>query len=279
MSNSARQFEMELEINAAREHVWTALTDGDEIKRWFAQDAAVSPGVGGSVRWQWGDTYTWTQTIEVWEPGQRLQTRYDSQVDDSAGGKRRLIMDFELRGEGGSTTLRLVHSGFDSDSGFDQEYDGISRGWPIELRSLKLYLETHRGKDRRLAWCTATIDCSNTDAWERLTGPDGFDCGSEVDQLEIGAPFSFRTADGDEFHGHALQCLENEFTGQVDNLGGAFLRFTVDDCGGTPQVWCWLAGYSDEAGDTAALQTRWGAMLDRMFESHKVANVSGTGNR
>ena len=43
------------------------------------------------------------------------------------------------------TTLRLVHSGFGPGADFDEEYDGISQGWPVELRSLRHYLENHAG--------------------------------------------------------------------------------------------------------------------------------------
>lgn len=279
MTKTPRHFEIELEINASRAQVWTALTDGDEIARWFAKDASVTPGVGGAVSWQWGDAHTWNQTIDVWEPGQKLQTRYDSTVDDGDGKKRPLLMEFELRGEGGSTTLRVVHSGFDDDAGFDKEYDGISRGWPVELQSLKLYLETHRGRDRRLAWRVVSFDCTHEEAWKRITGDSGFGCGEEIDQLQMGAPFSFQSAGGDLFRGRALVCAEHEFTGQVDNLGGAFLRISVEACGDTSQVWCWLAGYTDKVGDVAAIEARFGAMMDQLFDSHRVTNTAGTGRR
>ena len=201
----------------------------------------MQPGVGGEISWTWRDLYHWPQTIEIWEPGSRLRTRYDSGVDDGRGGKHPLFVDFQLEGQGGRTTLRLVQSGFGADAAFDQEFDGISKGWPVELRSLRLYLEAHAGQDRQLAWCTAEIDISPDEAWERLTGSEGFACGPRIDESAEGDAFRMETRDGDTFEGRALFCFPREFSGVDENHGGAFFRLLIEDCGGGNRAWLWLA--------------------------------------
>jgi hypothetical protein len=194
-----------------------------------------------------------------------LRTRYDSKVEDGEGGRKPLFIDFQLEGEGGRTTLRLVHSGFGPEAAFDEEYDGIGRGWPVELRSLRLYLEHHLGQDRQLAWSTRGVELEGSRVWQRLTGPDGLACGAGLDKLSEGQPFRFRTADGDELAGTTLCCHEREFSGLAASHGNGFLRFTVDRCGGGLQVWVWLATYGQDPSPTRALQARWDAMLDRLF--------------
>ena len=119
MSEGNRQFEMQIEIAASRGEVWDALTRPEIVSRWFAPEVSVTPGVGGSVQWQWGEMHSWPQTIDVWEPGERLVTRYPAggtESDDACP----LLMDFRLSGEGGSTTLCLVHSGFGPEARFDE---------------------------------------------------------------------------------------------------------------------------------------------------------------
>ena len=262
---SGRQFETQIEIAASRDAVWQAIASDAELRRWFSPEASTELKVGGEIVWEWKGHHRWPQRIEILEPGRRLRTRYDSAVDDESGGKKPLFIDFLLEGEGGTTTLRLVQSGFGSEAGFDGEYDGISRGWPVELRSLRLYLERHAGKDRRLAFASVDIDLGSTAAWERLTSQEGINCGSAVESMAEGAPFRFETTDGDVFSGRALACHAREFCGDAESHGGAFLRISVEEWAGKTHVWCWLGAYDHGEAKLSALQTRWEAMLKRLF--------------
>jgi uncharacterized protein YndB with AHSA1/START domain len=273
--SSSRTFETEVRIAAPKDAVWQAISTDTGLRRWFAPEAKTDSKVGGEIVWDWGLHHHWAQRIEILEPGARLRTRYDSAVDDGAGGKRPLFLDFILEGEGGITTLRLVQSGFGPEEGFDAEYDGISRGWPVELRSLRLYLEQHRGKDRRLAWSTRDLDMVPNQAWQILTGDGGLACGTQVDSLAEGAPFQVRTAYGDEFSGKALACHPREFSGDASSHGGAFFRFSIEEWGGSAHAWLWLGAYDHPADQVAALQERWDAMLERLFATGSEAAVQG----
>lgn len=270
-ASDARSFETQLEIHAPRELVWRAIASDEGLRNWFAPQASVDLRVGGEVVWTWGEHHRWAQRIEVLEPGARLRTRYDSAVDDGSGGKRPLFVDFLLSGTGGSTTLRLVQSGFGSETGFDEEYDGISRGWPVELQSLKLYCEQHAGRQRSVAWSSLDLDLPADEVWERMTGERGLGCGSDAAKLRPGDPVEFTSAAGDSFVGTALTCQPRELTAVLSSHGRGFLRLSVEEWAGQRHVWCWLAGYDDGAGDLAALQVRWDAMLADLFASDRTA--------
>ena len=153
------------------------------------------------------------------------------------GGKRPLFIDFVLEGEGGMTTLRLTQSGFGPQAAFDEEYDGISHGWPVELRSLRLYLETHRGKERQLAWSNVEVALPPEQAWRVLTGEDGLACGPGIKGLSPGQEFRFTTNTGDVFEGKALLGNPLEFVGQVESHGDGFLRFTAYRYQAKSHVW------------------------------------------
>jgi len=271
----SRAFQTEIDIAAPRDAVWNAIANDTELRRWFAPEAKVDAEVGGEIVWAWRDHHHWAQRIEILEPGTRLRTRYDSTVDDGAGGKRPLFVDFILEGEGGMTTLRLVQSGFGPEAGFDSEYDGISHGWPVELRSLRLYLEQHLGRDRTLAWSTRDLDMDPDEAWRILTSKGGFACGTDVELLAEGAPFHIQTADGDEFSGRVLGCHRRGFSGDAVSHGGAFFRICVEEWGGLAHAWLWLGAYDQPAQELAALQQRWDAMLDRLFVANGEAAAQG----
>jgi uncharacterized protein YndB with AHSA1/START domain len=258
----SRRFEMRIDIAAPRDAVWEAIASDVELRRWFAPQARVEPGVGGRVEWTWKDHYHWPQRIEVWEPGRRLRTRYDSTVPDGHGGREPLFVDFRLEGEGGTTTLRLVHSGFGPEAAFDHEYDGISRGWQAELRSLRLYLEKHAGRDRVLAWSQATLPVDADEAWRRVTGSAGLACGTRLDGLREGDAFRIETADGDVFEGRTLTRNRHEFAGVAQDHGDGLFRVWVEGGERGAQVWLWLATYDAGAAErAAALQARWDSML------------------
>lgn len=260
-----RSFETQLEISAPRDAVWEAIATDAGLRRWFAPVATIDARIGGEVVWEWAEHHRWPQRIEILEPGVRLRTRGDSQVDDGQGGKKPLWIDFLLEGEGGTTTLRLVQSGFGPEAGFDEEYDGISRGWPVELRSLRLYLEKHRNQDRHVAWSTVDLDMSPADAWRALTSEDGLAIGANTGSMEEGDAFRFQTPDGDLFEGRVLHGGANELVGEVTSFGDAFLRISVEVWGGQTHVWCWLATYGQDPDAVAALQDRWDARLRRLF--------------
>ncbi len=262
----SRSFEMQLGIAVPRDLVWKAITDDAELRRWFCPEARLEPRVGGEVLWRWGELYSWPQRIEAFEPGRHLRTRYSSAVDDGAGGRHPLFVDLYLEGEGGRTTLRLVHSGFGPEAAFDQEFDGISGGWPVELRSLRLYLERHAGEDRHLAWSTFATSLPREEAWRRVTGADGLSCGPRIDALHEGEPFRIRSATADVFEGQTLHCHRFEFSGVERTHDDGFLRISVEPAKDGNVVWLWLAAYGAAAASLPALQARWDAMLARLFQ-------------
>ena len=75
-----RTFETEIEIDAPVESVWKALTEADELTRWFPLEAKVNPGVGGSVEMSWTKYSVWDSRIEIWEPNRPPPFRRRSQI-------------------------------------------------------------------------------------------------------------------------------------------------------------------------------------------------------
>jgi uncharacterized protein YndB with AHSA1/START domain len=272
----ARQFETEIRIAAPRDAVWRALAEAREIARWFAPTVEVEPGVGGRILWEWGRHHSWSNTIESWQPGQHLRTRYDSPVDDGRGGKRPLFVDFHLQGDGGVTTLRLVHSGFGPEAAFDAEFDGISSGWPVELRSLRHYLENHRGRDRQLAWATRSTQDAPAEVWRRLVGADGF-AAPGLTAIAAAGRYRLVVPGAGPIEGSVLfSPSEREFSGVADNLGKGWLRLHCERWAGATQVWVWLALYGSTAERVASFQTAFDRLLDRVVPAAASGAEQGT---
>ena len=127
-----RKHEFEIEIPAPKEAVWEAISTPEGIVRWFVEEARVEPGKGGNMWLKWGEGMEADHEILEWEPGEKITI--------GSGGKR---MELSVTGEGGTSILRLVHSGFSADSKFDAEFEATYGGWSTYLAVLKYGL-THK---------------------------------------------------------------------------------------------------------------------------------------
>jgi hypothetical protein len=225
--------------------------------------------------WSWDKTWDWRTRIDAWEPKHRLRLVQDEDQAYDAEGRpvatarkagAPLAMEFTLEAGRGSTRLRLVHSGFGRGAEWDDEFDGISHGWPAVLRSLRHYLQRHRGRDRHVIRVLASTAAPVEEAWSRLTGPDGF--ALEPAQPRAGAPFEARVFGGDRYHGTTeLLAPGRLFQGVVPALGGGVFELTTHRAEGRCGIQAWLScwGARDAALDRFGADAQKG--LERLFAS------------
>lgn len=177
-----RSHDNEIEIDAPPADVWRALTEGEELTRWFAVAAEVEPGEGGCWKVSWDESpLIQLGRIDVWQPSRRLRMVHESTRGDEAVVR---VEDFELVAvEGGARTLlRVVSSGFGSDASWDDEFEGTKNGWAVFIRNLRHYLEQHRGQPCRSRGLPfAGVALQKREAFERVFGSGGV--------LPIGEPF------------------------------------------------------------------------------------------
>lgn len=266
-----RSTRFEVDVDAPLEAVWKALTEAGELVRWFPMRAEVVPGPGGSVLWAWGEAWEWRHRIGAWEPYRRLTLvqdvpqRFDADgktVEDRSTGEP-MSLDVTLAEREGGTRVTLVHSGFGHGPAWDDEVEATSVGWRHELSALELYLEKHRGKDRRVGWATASTALPREEVWRRLLSSDGFDL--EADRLQKGAPFRVAAADGGRLAGRFLEVFPGqEVSGELDGLGGGIFRLSTHRAGGRTGLFAWLSAYSPDV-DVEGFASRARALLRRLF--------------
>ena len=91
---SQRIIDQSIEVKAPAHIVWQALTDAEQLTRWFPPVARVEPGAGGSIFASWGDGVEGTALIEVWEPNRALRL-------SQAGG----VVDYLIEARGAQAEL------------------------------------------------------------------------------------------------------------------------------------------------------------------------------
>ncbi|MDX1390331.1 MAG: SRPBCC domain-containing protein [Acidobacteriota bacterium] len=257
-----RTIEIAMDIDAAVSRVWQALTDAEQLRRWFPLSAEVDPHVGGSIRLTWGPELDARNAIIAWESEHYLQTTWfhptDDEPDRAAGapGERafrvdpaargKLVLEFFLTSKGERTELRMVHSGFSRSPEWDEEYEAHSRGWTFELRSLSNYLEHHAGRDRHVAWVRRPIRDSRERAWSRLMSDRALLGDGDLTGLRPGDRYSVTTVHGDRLEGRVILFEPpTEFAGTVDGLDHALVRTGVERYVRDLEATFWLSTWGD----------------------------------
>ncbi|ROQ88865.1 uncharacterized protein YndB with AHSA1/START domain [Streptomyces sp. 2132.2] len=134
------EIEQETILPASPEQVWEAIATGPGIDSWFMGRNELEPRVGGTAAMDTGG-HRQEARITAFEPGKRLASRTDTAADG-----RFMAFEYLIEGrEGGSTVLRVVHSGMLGDD-WQDEYDALRRGWPFHLHTLREYLAHFPGR-------------------------------------------------------------------------------------------------------------------------------------
>jgi uncharacterized protein YndB with AHSA1/START domain len=143
----ARTIELERTVDASPDAVFRALTDADELARWWMTSAESDARTGGSYsyRFEFEDesrNHTYTgEYIDV-TPAERVAYPWRTGLGPTE-------VDFRLEPAGGGTRIRLEHSGWGEGSDWDESVQMHEQGWSFFLDNLKAYLE--RGEDSRAA--------------------------------------------------------------------------------------------------------------------------------
>jgi uncharacterized protein YndB with AHSA1/START domain len=255
-----RTIEMSLEIDALPGEVWKAITEARELIRWFPLKAEVEPRVGGRYWMSWEGAYEGESRIEIFEPERHLRTTWPTMTREE-GGPTELAVDYHLEGKGGRTALRLVHSGFGRGASWDEEYEGIHTGWAFELRSLRHYLERHRGHDRRAIFLVGPeTTLSGPEVWDRVVR-EGFG-NPDPGGLAEGDRYAFPVGEGTVFEGTILDLQpRRQLAMTVEGLDDGIFRIEV--FAARPHLW--LAAWGEARDAVTRFEGPWREMLDRVL--------------
>lgn len=258
-----RILEQGIEIDAPADVVWRALTEAEELIRWFPLAAEVEPGGGGRIWLSWGPGVEGEAPITVWEPDERLQW-----MEPAPEGGIRVAVDFHIEGSGGRTVVRVVETGFGSEVPWDGEYVPLkSSGWRYFLYNLKHYLERHRGRPRRLVHVRPEVEHPPEEAFRRVLGPNGLAAqGDALLERDEGADYEVVTSGGQPLAGRViLRVVPIHFAATVANLDDALLFLEMEPTrrGCRPALWLSLYGATAEKADT--LQESLEATYARLF--------------
>jgi uncharacterized protein YndB with AHSA1/START domain len=275
--SETRAFEMIIEIAAPPDVVWHAIASAEELVRWFPTEAAVTPGVGGTWLVSWDGNWPWKTEIEIWEPQRHLRLMdRNGRPYDAVGGTMiesvapmPIALDWYLEpAKGGSTRLRLVHSGFGRGGAWDDEFEGVSAGWPMELNSLKYYLEHHRGENRRVSWTRAVVPGSPETLLPVLLSADGILPDASLLDKKAGDRYAVTLPTGDRLEGTVVIAMPGRGVQlTVDGWNRGLYRLWLDRVGNETSVNAWLSVYGMPDSFVKDFDARMKREVDRRVRS------------
>ena len=223
----AHVLELDVLIDAKPEEVWKAITEAAQVGNWFAPDVTgAGSGVGSTLSLSWGSGVEFTTTIGAWEPSKHVRWVND----DLFGPGTSLVADWHITTEAGKTRLRIVQSGFGEFDGWDDFFGGIDTGWRYFLHNLRVYLETHAGKTRRMISSRFPVGIGRANAWKKLpAGRPG-----EKVTFDLGEPVPAIVD---------LVVPERGLALRIPSLGDALLFIELEGSGEKFHIETWLSVY------------------------------------
>ncbi len=267
LKQATRTIEKQIEIAAPVEAVWRALTDGQELARWFPLEARVKPGVGGSVFISWGPDCQGEAPITLWKPNRRYAWTEGKPGDPSAP-----VVEWTIESHGGKTLVRVMNSGFTSGADWENErFDSTDYGWGFMLVNLRHYLERHSGTPRVVAWPRKKVAVTREEAYERIAGPTGLFHGASATRERPGAAYAARTAWNESYSGRVEFVVPPRgFCVSVQELNDALLWLTIEGVAGQHEAQLWLSAYGVPQRQMDEFAKHGAALLDRLFPEREV---------
>lgn len=160
--------ERTLDLFAPPERVWRALTDQDELVRWFGDRADFKPEVGYEGWMEWDGHGHFPMLVEDVDPPRRLAVRWRNEPGEVLGDDATLVEWTLSPLPDGGTRLHLRESGFKEPVG----RAGNAAGWLHELGELVAVLgaEPYLRGVRKTWQLTSSVER----VWEAFADPDQF---------------------------------------------------------------------------------------------------------
>jgi len=124
--------------------VFAALTEADQLARWFVQGAVTAPRKGGVFRLTWG-AYTMRGRVRSIDPPRKVVLDWVDRFEDGREVVTKARFDLQKKGKG--TLLTITHSGFKDGKRSIALFGGIRSGWAYYLTNLRSVLD--HGTDLR----------------------------------------------------------------------------------------------------------------------------------
>jgi uncharacterized protein YndB with AHSA1/START domain len=251
-----RRIEISVEVPGTPEQVWQAIATGPGISSWFVPHE-VDEREGGRVRMDFGGGLMDAAAVTVWEPPRR--------VHFEGAGDRALAFEWLVEARSGdSCIVRLVCTGFGPGEDWDDEFHGMSEGWPLFLENLRLHLTHFRGQRAQAIIPSDAVPGKPDNVFTELCAALGVAAdlrtGDRLDAVAERAPSLAGTVAAT-----TATARTRSYHLVLDSPAAGTALLTAEQAGDMSAVSIWLYLYGDAGRDRDALDS-YGSFLSALRE-------------
>lgn len=133
----SKGLEQNVTLNIEQGRVFKALTDAEELMKWFPSKVKTEPKMGGKLRYEWKFEDSANDGFQDMEYTAFVDGQSFSHTWDADGTAT--VVSFSLSGSNGQTDIHLTHTGWEA--GMDEAVEMHGQIWAGYLSNLKVYLE------------------------------------------------------------------------------------------------------------------------------------------
>lgn len=171
--DSVRGVVMRVELPGTPEALWAAMATGPGISAWFVPTEVVE-GVGGTISFHLDQNLDSTGQITAWEPPRRLAYEESGWMEGAPPLATEVTVEAKA---GGTCVVRMTHSLFASTDDWDEQLEGMERGWPPFFDVLRIYLTIHQGQSCASIRLAGSSTAGEEETWRELLSALGFSGG------------------------------------------------------------------------------------------------------
>lgn len=137
-----RSIELTVEVPGTPEQVWQAIATGPGISAWFVP-TEVEEREGGAISFELGEGLQSKGKVTVFSPPHRFVYEEHGWSGEAPPLATEVVVETRAAG---SCVVRMVSSLFTRKDDWDDELEGMERGWLPFLQVLRIYLRDHAGE-------------------------------------------------------------------------------------------------------------------------------------
>ena len=134
-----RRLVQHIRLKAPVARVYKALTDADELKKWFPIQATSDARVGGGWRFEFqkaGGLFVAEGRYLELVPDRLVRYSWQAPLDDAGTALSNLTVLFKLEPDGDETDVYLEETGYGEGDLYDKLFGDRSHGWGFFMQNL-----------------------------------------------------------------------------------------------------------------------------------------------
>ena len=251
-----RSVELEIEVPGTPEQVWQAVATGRGFSCWFVP-TRIEERQGGAVNFEMAPGMETSGVVTTWDPPHTFVTE---EKEWMPGGPP-IATEIHVQSRaGGTCVVRLVTSLFTSSADWDDQLEGVEKGWAAFLGILRLYLAHFAGQRCAYTIVMGQPAGSKEGGWAILNkelGLGGATLGQRVELAPPGFP---------PIAGVVERVADAQLTLRTERPGPGVVWLAVEDCGAGAQPMLSVYLYGEAGPDLIASHApAWGDWMNARF--------------